>query len=115
VTAETALALPLLTAVALAMVWLMALGLAQMRVIDAAREAARSAARGDGTAHAEQLARAAAPGSRVEVETEGGVVRVRVSAVMRPPGAMLGHLGATTVSARAEGVVEGAGPQESGP
>jgi Flp pilus assembly protein TadG len=107
VTAETALALPVLAAVLLAMIWLLTLGLAQMRVTDAAREAARAAARGDGTARAEQLARAAAPGSRVEVTTRGGVVRVRVSTVQRPPGGLLGHLGEATVRAEAEGLVEG--------
>jgi Flp pilus assembly protein TadG len=107
VTAETALALPVLAAVLLAMVWLLTLGLAQMRVTDAAREAARAAARGDGTARAEQLAHAAAPGARVEVITGGGVVRVRVSTVQRPPGGLLGHLAEATLRAEAEGLVEG--------
>jgi Flp pilus assembly protein TadG len=107
VTAETALALPVLAAVALAMVWLLTLGLAQMRVADAAREAARAVARGDGVARAEELAHAAAPGSRVSVEAGGGVVRVSVSTVMRPPGGLLGHLGAATLTADAEGLVEG--------
>jgi Flp pilus assembly protein TadG len=107
VTAETALVLPVLAAVLLAMVWLLALGLTQMRVTDAAREAARAAARGDGTARAEELARTAAPGARVEVVSDGGVVRVRVSKVQRPPGGLLGHLGEATLSAEAEGLVEG--------
>jgi Flp pilus assembly protein TadG len=107
VTAETALALPVLAAVLLALVWLLTLGLTQMRVTDAAREAARAAARGDGTARAEQLARTAAPGAQVEVVSDGGVVRVRVSKIQRPPGGLLGHLGEATLSAEAEGLVEG--------
>ena len=47
VTAETSVVLPLLVAVTLAMVWLVAVGLAQMRATDAAREAARALARGE--------------------------------------------------------------------
>jgi hypothetical protein len=96
-----------LAAVALTMVWFLALGLTQMRVTDAAREAARAVARGDGVARAEHLARTAAPGARVEVVTEGGVVRVRVSSVRRPPGGLLGDLGAATLTAEAEGLIEG--------
>ena len=45
-TAELALGLPLLLAVTVGLVWLLAVGAAQVRVVDAAREAARAAARG---------------------------------------------------------------------
>ena len=45
VTAELALALPLLFAVTVGLVWLLAVGAAQIRVVDAARESARAVAR----------------------------------------------------------------------
>ena len=46
-TAELALVLPLLVAVTLGLVWLLAVGAAQVRTVDAARETARAVARGD--------------------------------------------------------------------
>ncbi len=42
VTAETVMVLPLLVAVALGLAWLVSLGATQVRVVDAAREVARS-------------------------------------------------------------------------
>ncbi len=47
VTAELAMVLPLLLAVVVAMTWLLSVGLAQVRTVDAAREAARALARGE--------------------------------------------------------------------
>ncbi|WP_372500442.1 TadE family type IV pilus minor pilin [Mumia quercus] len=46
-TAETAMVLPLLVAVALALVWVVSVGVAHVRLVDAAREGARMSARGD--------------------------------------------------------------------
>jgi len=45
VTAETAMALPLITIFALSMAWLVSIGITDARAIDAARETARAAAR----------------------------------------------------------------------
>ena len=45
-TAELAMALPLLVAVTVGLVWLLAVGAAQIRVVDAARETARAAGPG---------------------------------------------------------------------
>jgi Flp pilus assembly protein TadG len=114
VTAETALALPVLVAVTLAMLWLVSLGLGQMRVVDAAREAARAVARGESPAEAERLSRIAAPGARVSIRTVDGVVRVRVEQVVRPGAGLVADLGAATLSAEAEGLAE-ASAQERGP
>ena len=50
-TAELAMVLPLLVAVSLGLVWLLAVGAAQVRAVDAARETARALARGDDQAH----------------------------------------------------------------
>ena len=58
VTAELAMALPLLVAVTVGLVWLLAIGAAQLRVVDAARETARAVARGDAEAAAVALGRA---------------------------------------------------------
>ena len=76
-TAELAMVLPLLVAVAIGLVWLLAVGSAQVRAVDAARETARALARGDDEAAA--VARGlqvAPPGSRVHVSRGGGEVRV---------------------------------------
>ena len=47
VTAELALGMPLLVALTAGLVWLLAVGAAQVRTVDAARETARALARGD--------------------------------------------------------------------
>jgi len=66
VTAELALVLPLLVAVTIGLVWLLAVGADQLRAVDAARETARALARGDTTAAAVAVGLAVAPdGSRI--------------------------------------------------
>jgi len=50
VTAETALVLPVLVCVAVGLAWLVVLGAAQVRCVDAAREVARLSARGESAA-----------------------------------------------------------------
>ncbi len=106
-TAEAALVLPVLAALTLALVWMLSLAVAQMRVTDAAREAARSVARGDPVAEAERLAMIAAPGATVRVESSGGKARVEVALDVRAPGELLGHLGRARLDAIAETRVEG--------
>ena len=101
--------LPLLIAVALAMVWLLTVGLAQMRATDAAREAARALARGESVARAEQLARQAAPGVAVRVGRAGGEVTVVVHQDLAPPDGLLGHLPGADVHAEATALIEDAG------
>jgi Flp pilus assembly protein TadG len=105
VTAETAAVLPLLAAVTLAMVWLISVGVAQVQVTDAAREAARAAARGESGTAAAQLAVRAAPGSAVSLAEDGGRVTARVSDRVEPFGLLAG-LGAVEVSAEATALVE---------
>ena len=57
--------LPLIAAFTVTMVWLVSLGVTQARTVDAAREVARSAARGDTIAQARSWgARVAPEGSR---------------------------------------------------
>ena len=55
------MAVPLLLAITLGLVWLLSLGTAQMRMVDATRETARAVARGDATAEAIARGRQVAP------------------------------------------------------
>lgn len=108
VTAEAALVLPVLAAVTLALIWMLGLAVTQMRVTDAAREAARAVARGDPQVEAEQAALTAAPGADVRIETRGDRVRVIVVREVRAPGELLGDLGSARLEASAEALLEGA-------
>ncbi|WP_310961517.1 pilus assembly protein [Nocardioides terrisoli] len=86
VTAETAVVLPILAVFTVGMAWLVSLGVAQVRVQDAAREAARVIARGDTTSTGVSYARRVAPtGSKVVVENGTGTVVVTVRAPVRGP------------------------------
>lgn len=106
VTAETAMAVPMLLLIALAMAWLVAIGLVQMQVTDAAREGARSLARGDSPERAASLARQAAPGADVAVGREGGTVVVRVHRRVAPPGGLFDALVGMTARATATALDE---------
>lgn len=102
VTAELAMGLPLLMAVTVAMVWLLAVGAAQVRVVDAARESARAVARGDDEAGAREVAQRIAPdGARVLITAEAGRVVVETTAAVEGPGGLFGLVPAVEVSARA--------------
>jgi TadE-like protein len=102
VTAEAAVVIPLLLAVAMALVWLVALAATQVRVVDAAREAARAAARGETDVAAVGLGRQVAPeGARFEVSRGGGAVTVRVVADVRGPGGLLAFLPSVPVRSEA--------------
>lgn len=88
-TAELALGLPLLLAVTVGLVWLLAVGAGQVRVVDGAREAARSLARGDPEPVAVGRAqRVAGEGSRVLVSHDGGEVSVTVTREVSGPGGL---------------------------
>ena len=106
-TAELALGLPLLVALTAGLVWMLAVGAAQVRVIDASREAARAVARGDDVAAAQGLAERIAPeGARVRVAVGDSEVVVTTTARVSGPGGVLGALPGLTVTADAVAVVE---------
>lgn len=106
-TAELALGLPLLLAVTLALVWLLSLASAQVRVVDAAREAARAVARGDAEVDARARARTVAPGrARIEISRAGDEIVVSVATDVQGPGGLLEHLPAVTVAASAHALAE---------
>ncbi len=100
VAAETAAVLPLLVAVAVGLVWLVSVAATQVRVVDATREVARVAARGESDAAALGYGRRVAP-ERTTFTVTRGPDRVRVSAsvVVRGPGGIFGFLPGVTVSA----------------
>lgn len=108
VTAEAALVLPVLVAVTIGLVWLLSLGAAQLRVIDAARETARAVARGDDVAAAVAAGQRVAPeGGRVSVTDAGGDhVVAEASARIDGPGRLFSWLPGVTVRAEAVAVAE---------
>lgn len=112
VTAETALVLPVLLAMTVGLVWLLSLGAAQLRVIDAARETARALARGDDVSAAVAAGQRVAPdGGQVSVSADGAggagaAVVVEVLARIDGPGALFSWLPGVTVSAEAVAVAE---------
>lgn len=106
VTAETAVALPVLVAFTMALVWGLLVIADQIRCVDAARTGARAAARQDAEGAVVTLAKEAAPdGASVTVGREGDLVRVTV--VARPP--VLGAL-PFEVRESAVALAEEAGP-----
>jgi Flp pilus assembly protein TadG len=106
-TAELALGIPLLVALTAGLVWMLAVGAAQVRVIDASREAARAVARGDDVAAAEAVALRIAPdGARVRVAPGDGSVVVTTTARVSGPGGVRASLPGVTVTADAVALVE---------
>ncbi|WP_327368237.1 TadE family type IV pilus minor pilin [Streptomyces sp. NBC_01217] len=102
VTAEAAMAIPVLVVFALALVWALMAASAQIRCVDAARAGARAAARSEPEALVLDATRSAAPGgAEVVMERAGELWRVRVAAPM--PG--LGPL-ALTLHAEAAALAE---------
>jgi Flp pilus assembly protein TadG len=105
-TAELAMVLPMLAAVALALVWLVSLGAAQVRTVDAARETARALARGDPEGEAVARGQQVAPeGSRVAVSRSDGDVTVTVTGKVPGPGG-LGAFPGARLSATAVAATE---------
>jgi hypothetical protein len=99
--------LPILLVFVGALVWLVSVGIDQTRCADAAREAARSLARGDPTEQALDVARQSAPdGARIEVERSAGTVIVTVSVSSSPSGGLLDDLMAVHLDASAVSLLE---------
>ena len=102
VTAEAATVLPVLIAITLGLVWLVSLAAAQVRVVDAAREVARLAARGEDDGAAVAHGRQVAPdGSRITISRGGGQVRVTTVVEVDGPGGVFGFLPGVEVRSQA--------------
>lgn len=92
--------LPVLVVLALGLVWLVSLAVAQVRVVDAARETARAVARDEPADVAVALGRSVAPdAARIRVEDSHDTVTVHVSAEVRGPGGLFGFVRGVTVDA----------------
>lgn len=103
------MALPLLLAVTVGLVWLLAVGAAQIRVIDAARETARAVARGDDEGAAIGLGRRIAPsGGHIDIARSGERVIVTASSRVEGPGGLFDFLPDARVSAEAVALLEDA-------
>jgi hypothetical protein len=86
VSAELATIAPFGVAFAFLLLWIVSLGLTQVRIADASREAARVVARGEPVGAAEDVARRQSPpGARVSVRSKDGLVTVTVKARSRMP------------------------------
>jgi hypothetical protein len=111
VTAELALVLPLLVAVTIGLVWLLAIGADQLRAVDAARETARALARGDAPESAIGVGEQVAPdGGTVRVSLRGGHVYVTVTGEAAGPGGIFEALPPAEFHAEAVAVVEEGSP-----
>ena len=87
------MALPLLIAVTVGLVWLLSVGAAQVRAVDAARETARAVARGDDQAAAVARGERVAPdGSRVSVSAPATRSPRSSSAGSSGPGGLFARL-----------------------
>lgn len=108
--------LPLLLAVTVGLVWLLAVGAGQIQMVDAARETARAVARGDSESSAIGIgARIAPRGADISVATNGEHVTVNAVGRIDGPGGLFGFLPSVQLSAESVALVEGGGDEEGGP
>jgi hypothetical protein len=91
----------MLVSLTIGLVWLLTIGIAQVKMVDAARETARASARGDPEASAVSRGLQVAPGAVVTVRSSGGQVVASVSDTVAPPGGLLGFLPGVRVHAEA--------------
>lgn len=104
------MALPLLVAVTALLAWLLSVGFAQVRMIDAARETARALARGDDPAAAVSVGQRVAPdGATFTVTESDGLVRVEASGRVDGPGLALDIVPHVQLHAVAVALVEDTG------
>jgi hypothetical protein len=107
VTAEAAVVLPMIVLITIAMTWLVGLGATHVRAVDAARESARTVARGESVARGTSVGRrVAGPGSSVHVARQRGLVVVTVTSPVRGPGGLFDFVHSFEVRARAVAVRE---------
>lgn len=102
VTVETAILLPALAALLAGLLWVIAAVVGQVRCIDAAREAARLAARGDPAGSVTAVARRIAPpGAGVTISRRDGQVVATVTARQGALGGWADRLGGMALKAEA--------------
>jgi Flp pilus assembly protein TadG len=107
VTAETVMVLPMLLAVTAGMMWLLAVGGGQLRMVDAARETARAVARGDDQGAAIALGSRIAPeGTHIVVVRSGDRVTVRAVGEVQGPGGLFDFVPSVRLHAESVALVE---------
>ena len=100
VTAELAMLIPFGLAFCFLLLWIVSLGMTQVRLVDASREAARMLARGDPPAEVKRAALEHAPaGSALRFTTTGGFITVTATAKSRMALPMFKHVGSVTLKA----------------
>ena len=98
VTAELATIAPFGVAFALLLLWIVSLGLTQVRLADASREGARLVARGESVDTAELAATRLAPGgAKITVSRNDGLITVTVRAKSSMPVPFFSGIGARTM------------------
>ncbi len=98
VTAELATVAPAGVAFAFLLLWIVSLGLTQVRLADASREAARLVARGEAVDAARSAAERLSPdGARINVESADGLVTVTVRAKSAMPIPFFSGIGARSM------------------
>lgn len=99
--------IPMLFAVTVGLIWLVSVGVAQLRAVDAAREAARSLARGDPAGEASGRALRVAPdGASVDLAVGGEDVTASVQGWVAGPGGLFSFLPRVELSATAVAAME---------
>lgn len=99
--------LPVLVAAVLGMLWILSLGVAQVRTVDAAREAARALARGDDPSAATGRGEQVGPsGTSIAVTRTADEVRVSATALVHGPGGLFGFLPGVRLHADAVAATE---------
>ncbi len=107
VTAEIAAGFPALVLVLFMAIWAITIAVGHLRCSDAAREAARAAARGEDLAVVREVAAESAPsGADVVIDEVDGTIEVRVSTRMAMPGPLGDTLPAPTVSGHSVALAE---------
>jgi L-ascorbate metabolism protein UlaG (beta-lactamase superfamily) len=102
------MALPLLVMVTAGLVWLLTVGFAQVRMVDAVRETARALARGDDRSAALAVGGRVAPeGVRFTISESAGLVTVRATGAAGGPGVLFGWVPDVRLTAEAVAVAEG--------
>lgn len=110
VTAELAVALPVLLAVTAGLAWLLAVAIGQVRTVDAARETARALARGDEESAAVAVGQRVAPdGVTISVRRKGDRVVVHASGRMAGPGGLFTAIPGAQLDAEAVALAEEGG------
>jgi Flp pilus assembly protein TadG len=102
VTAEVAIALPVLLTLLFLGIWLIGVVTANIRCIDAARDVARAVARGESAETAQEIGRRTAPdNATITVTRTNSDIHVTVTATPEGNASLLAALPATPITAEA--------------